>query len=418
MAVTIATVDPEITRSDVQANYMVDADALDLQALWTTESDGSVTYSKVSFVPSGSNNTGATAPAITENRYLSLGQAGTLTIQMDIAASTNYNARTETKTITIHKYNSVFAGQANLNVLVDENETSAYTLTYTKPNAAYIGAANHVAGTPTEDGAFHYAVSHTVQTENVTGSPDGSVVITYNPSTQVATGKNKGVATVTLTQDETYKYNGATTSFDVNVSKHTPTFTWNSGSAAFNHDLDIANIFSSTNMDFAATSSSTNPNVAEMENYTLHIYNVDESDCRITMTQEENYKWNSAEETYNVVPVNRNNHLPFNTWNQAELNRFLDNSLTIDDDNNAWWRDSYVQLSGDGNKSMVLHFEGMPDEISFQYACENNWGGGNGTYWYVVEGPTLEQLTDTIIKEERGNTSWSETRTYLQQQGM
>ena len=101
--VTVAKATPDVTCT-IGNEYYVDDTRLDLQGLWTREGDGVVTYSKVSFAPSGSNNEGATEPAITENRYLSLGQAGTLVIQMDIAEGTNYNARTGlTKTITINK---------------------------------------------------------------------------------------------------------------------------------------------------------------------------------------------------------------------------------------------------------------------------------------------------------------------------
>ena len=169
---------PEYT-CNIADNYMVDASALDLQSLWTSTSNGTITYSIVSFTPSSSNNIGATAPAITNNR-LSLGQAGTLKLKLTQASATNFYAGEDTKTITIHKYNSAFANEKDLDVKVDANVTSSYSLNYSKPNAAYIGA-NHTAGTPTEgvnSTGFYYTLTQTVTSSNTVGSPDATVAIT------------------------------------------------------------------------------------------------------------------------------------------------------------------------------------------------------------------------------------------------
>lgn len=83
-------------------SYYVEDATLDLQALWTSNSDGAKTYS-FEFTPSSIINAGATVPTLTSNRYLSLGQAGTVVLHLTQPQTTNYNAVDVTKTIVISK---------------------------------------------------------------------------------------------------------------------------------------------------------------------------------------------------------------------------------------------------------------------------------------------------------------------------
>ena len=88
---------------------MVDDAVLDLQALWTSNNKtGAITYSFFSYEEEGENNEDGTTPAITDNRWLSLGKAGTVVVKMHQDASTGYNEKNESYTITINKYTPVF----------------------------------------------------------------------------------------------------------------------------------------------------------------------------------------------------------------------------------------------------------------------------------------------------------------------
>ena len=101
-ATSFATVKPEYT-CRIADSYMVDASAIDLNGLWTSTSPAQKKYKIESWTPSGSNNTNAIQPAITNN-VLSLGQAGTLVLSLSQAETTGYYAASDTKTITINKY--------------------------------------------------------------------------------------------------------------------------------------------------------------------------------------------------------------------------------------------------------------------------------------------------------------------------
>ena len=229
VSVTVAKALPDVT-CNIESNYMVDAQELNLAALWTREGDGAITYSRT-FTPSGSNNGGATTPTISVDNHIGLGQAGALHLTMEIAEGTNYLQRTVTKDLTIHKYNSIYASAATLNVNVDANVTSAYTLTYTKPNNSYVGAANLSSQTPVLGESTtepYYVLDQHVTTTHTEGSDAPEKAITYNAGNKTATGKNQGYCDIILTQPETYKYNYATATFRVNVSKlpNTFSYTW------------------------------------------------------------------------------------------------------------------------------------------------------------------------------------------------
>lgn len=88
---------------NIADNYMVDATAINLASLWTSNNNEQApAYDIVSFTPSGVNNEGAHEPQIT-GTTLSLGQAGTLVLKVSQPQTTSFNKKEETKTITINK---------------------------------------------------------------------------------------------------------------------------------------------------------------------------------------------------------------------------------------------------------------------------------------------------------------------------
>lgn len=173
---------PEYT-CNIADEYKVDDASLDLQNLWTSTSNGSVTYTIESFVPSGINNDRATAPSITDNRYLSLGQAGTLTLKLTQAAAAFYYAGTDTKTITIYKH---------ANGLRCTGDTWSKTMTFDQTIETVFTANNtDYANTP-------------IQVKQTTGENTAQYV-----SGKVNSFHNEGTATWTIWQEEDYKYEAA-----------------------------------------------------------------------------------------------------------------------------------------------------------------------------------------------------------------
>ena len=119
-------------KQGVATTYKVGDPDIDLKNIWTSNSSGSITYriKKDSFKPSGMNNEGATPPSINGN-VLTLGQAGTLVIEMVQDATTGFYAKTSEQTITINKYGvDAFISQSSAlrNEIIDNPFSLSYGL--------------------------------------------------------------------------------------------------------------------------------------------------------------------------------------------------------------------------------------------------------------------------------------------------
>ena len=119
-------------KQGVATTYKVGDPNLDLASIWTSNSSGSITYriKENSFKPSGTNNEDATSPSINGN-FLTLGQAGTLVIEMVQDATTGFYAKTSEQTITINKYNveaSISQSTAVWNEIIDNPFSLSYGL--------------------------------------------------------------------------------------------------------------------------------------------------------------------------------------------------------------------------------------------------------------------------------------------------
>ena len=190
-----ATVDPTFTNT-IDTSYYVEAGPLNLASLWTSDNEkGTITYSKVSFKADVENETGATVPSISNDNMLSLGQAGTLVIQMHQAASTGYYEKTVKDTIRIKKRQNTIKikGVANYSnsIYVDSYDNG---LTLTADNTDYTNCPITNTQTAGKDIATFY------QDDNV-----------------VYSSYKLGTATWTLSQPENYKYQAGSGSFTVEV---------------------------------------------------------------------------------------------------------------------------------------------------------------------------------------------------------
>lgn len=215
------------------------------------------TIDDVLFTNSAENNGNNLVTFNPDNKLITACNAGTGKITMHQKETYKYTGATASYNVAVYKYNSTYAGVENLEVLVDESVTSGYTLTYTKPDASYVGADNIAAGVPTlgeNSGDYYYTLTQNVTTGVTTGSPDATLAATYVPGTKTATGKNQGVATIVVTQKETYKYKAAAKTFYVFVSKHANAFTnnWGDWSKAMNQSASSSLTLTTNNTDYAA----------------------------------------------------------------------------------------------------------------------------------------------------------------------
>ena len=181
------------------------------------------TIDEVSFTKEAKNNGTNLVTFNPNNKLITACNAGTAKITLHQKETYKYTGATTSFNVAVYKYNSVFANVDDKSVKVGADVASTYSLTYAKPNAAYIETtAPSAAGTPVlgESTNFYYTLTQNVTTDKTTGSPDPSLAITYNAGTKTATGKNAGTGTIHLYQPETYKYNAADEDFVVTVTKN------------------------------------------------------------------------------------------------------------------------------------------------------------------------------------------------------
>ena len=277
---------------DIADHYDVDADALKLASLWTSNNkEHAPAYEIVSFTPTGNNNEGATAPAI-NNNMLSLGQAGTLVLSIHQPQTQSFNEKSDTKTISIDKRVTTSNGEDYI-IKVNETKTANYGFTNT--------SASYPSNNLTDD--FYYTIDDP-NFENAELN-NGTELITYNPATNQITGHNAGTTKITFFQKETYKYTGATLMCNIAVEKRENQIanswsnTWQK-TMAENGSENIS--FTSTHGDYANYPIS----IEQIYGEDVAILTGDASGASITtnttkgyaiwhLYQEENYEYGSAE---------------------------------------------------------------------------------------------------------------------------
>lgn len=337
-----------------------------------------------------------------KNNKIIAHNAGTATLQFVQTENNDYYGEESPKyTFTVSKHQTSFGGEA-YSMMVEGTQIANYSYTNT----------SSVQPTALSADDFYYTIDNVVFANEELNK--GTDLITFNPSTKQITACNAGTAKITLHHKETYKYTGATASYNVTVNKYTPTFTWNAGNATYYYLSSIPNIFSTTNPDCQYTIVSDNEHVAKVIDNTLHIYNVEET-ANITVTQSENYKWNGKTETYTITPANLNNHVTF-TYTQAMFNDGTITTQKVSQYGVEWTSDNQLRLGGSsktvlpGNpaydwddKYIVIHFEGIPKDISFKYKANTSdvSNGANALKradWYIAEG----------VEGPNGEIKWSD----------
>ena len=279
-------------------------------------------------------------------------------------------------TITISKHQTSFSGEA-YSMMVDGTQIANYS--YSNTSSAQPTALS------ADD--FYYTIDNVVFANEELNK--GTDFITFNPSTKQITACNAGTAKITLHQKETYKYTGATASYNVTVNKHTPVFTLNpevsSSPEKLYFNKEYPNYFTTTaNSPLTITSSDelvakwvqgSNP-----QSYTLKTFSKTNT-ATLTAIQHENYYWARLEGSIDIQLQDPNNHVPFTIDSEAKMKVFaLGNEKS--------WSNGGIQIGdgGDGfdyGKELVIHFIGIPKDLSFTYAA--NSGVTTGEKWEVHE---------------------------------
>ncbi|MEE1095436.1 MAG: InlB B-repeat-containing protein [Paludibacteraceae bacterium] len=391
---------PEITGND----YTLFVEGEQANAFSFKYTDNPIAHIEVVSISAVNDGSGKVISYDAKNNKIIAHNAGEATIYFTQQETETIKDGTSAKfTVKVSKHQTAFSGE-EYSMMVDGKQTANYT--YTNTSAAQPTASN--------SDSFYYTIDdNDFANEELNKGTD---LITFNPSTKQITACNAGTAKITLHQKETYKYTGATASYNVTVIKYTPDFTWNTGNATYYYLSSISNIFTTTNPDCQYTIVSDNEHVAKVIDNTLHIYNVEET-ANITVTQAENYKWNGKTETYTITPENPNNHVTF-TYSQAMFN---DGSITTQKvaGTSCSWDGDGIKLESEAtnwdDKYVVIHFEGVPKNISFKYKASttnvsNGWTEYKQADWYIAESADGKEWSsypwENLGGDKSNSTSW------------
>ncbi|MBO7455492.1 MAG: hypothetical protein J6T76_03730 [Paludibacteraceae bacterium] len=199
---------------------------------------------------------------------------------------------TKSYSFSVSKHETKFTGSAYNNLKVDETQIANYT--YTNTSAAQ--------PTASDKDDFYYTIDDVNFTK--VEKNKGNDLVTFDPATKKITACNAGTAKITLHQKPTYKYTGATTSFNVTVTKHDNSLncSWGSWSKDMYVDSEVATTISATaNPSAPIIKVIKGDSIAELKN------NKVKTNCNLgvaqwSVTQEETYKY--KEPTAQTLTVN------------------------------------------------------------------------------------------------------------------
>ncbi|MCQ2342282.1 MAG: InlB B-repeat-containing protein [Paludibacteraceae bacterium] len=170
---------------NVPTSKLVDDAAIDLNTLWTSTSDGTKEYEVKTWTAASGSHSGTPVKPAISGTTLSLGDAGTVVLELKQSAGTSSEEKTATHTLTINRRDN--------------------TITASYAGSMYMDATQNVT-----------ISSNNTNTPIVATQTVGNTIATLNAAqTQVTSYAYLGTATWTLSQAETYKYKAAS---DVTMS--------------------------------------------------------------------------------------------------------------------------------------------------------------------------------------------------------
>ena len=197
----------------------------------------------------------------------------------------------------------------------------------------------------------------------------------------------------------------------VRHGKATPKFTWNPNNFPYYFNTSIANIVVSSNTNCPLTITSSNENIAKVENGRLYIYD-QSGEVTFTVTQRGNDRYNEHTESFTFTPKAKPDlEVPFQVTQPI-----YGQAITVGD-NCSWDGDDHHLKLGDGawddtKKTAILVFSGRPDKLTFRYATSYNLAvieiGQTGNPQWEVEESSDGENWKSIWSVRTNSTSWAD----------
>ena len=285
------------------ANTILSVDGQQANAFTFNHVDNPTPHITVTSIDPINNGNGKVIEYDAANNKIIAHNAGTAAIYFTQAETSTIKSGTSaTYTYTVTKLTTSFTGSA-YNLKVDDTQTANYS--YTNTSAAQ--------PTANSNDDFYYTIDEVSFANEALNN--GTNLVTFNPANKQITACNAGTAKISLHQKETYKYTGATASFNVAVTKHSNTI-YVKGNANYSNSIYVDSYdnrltLTADNTDYT-NCPITNTQIAGSDVATF--YQNDEvvySSYKLgtatwTLSQPENYKYQAGNGSFtvNVIAAN------------------------------------------------------------------------------------------------------------------
>lgn len=285
------------------ANTILSVDGQQANAFTFNHVDNPTPHIKVTSIDPINNGNGKVIEYDAANNKIIAHNAGTATIYFTQAeTSTIKSGTSDTYTYTVTKLTTSFTGSA-YTLKVDDTQTANYS--YTNTSAAQ--------PTANSNDDFYYTIDEVSFANEALNN--GTNLVTFNPANKQITACNAGTAKISLHQKETYKYTGATTSFNVAVTKHSNTI-YVKGNANYSNSIyvdsyDNGLTLTADNTDYTNCPISNNQTAGQdvatfYQNVEVVYSSYKLGTATWTLSQPENYKYQAGNGSFtvNVIAAN------------------------------------------------------------------------------------------------------------------
>lgn len=350
------------------ANTILSVDGQQANAFTFNHVDNPTPHIKVTSIDPINNGNGKVIEYDAANNKIIAHNAGTATIYFTQAETSTIKSGTSAiYTYTVTKLTTSFTGSA-YNLKVDDTQTANYS--YTNTSAAQ--------PTANSNDDFYYTIDEVSFANEALNN--GTNLVTFNPANKQITACNAGTAKISLHQKETYKYTGATTSFNVAVTKHSNTI-YVKGNANYSNSIyvdsyDNGLTLTADNTDYTNCPISNNQTAGQdvatfYQNVEVVYSSYKLGTATWTLSQPENYKYQAGNGSFTV-----------NVINQEEA---TDCYVKTDINSEHKFSDSWETTWNDENAAGTLRFE----------ACaQAAWTYGMNVYQLIDGNWSLKEYID------------------------
>lgn len=366
------------------ANTMLSVDGQQANAFTFNHVDNPTPQITVTSIDPINNGNGKVIEYDAANNKIIAHNAGTATIYFTQAETSTIKSGTSaTYTYTVTKLTTSFTGSA-YTLKVDDTQTANYS--YTNTSAAQ--------PTANSNDDFYYTIDEVSFANEALNN--GTNLVTFNPANKQITACNAGTAKISLHQKETYKYTGATTSFNVAVTKHSNTI-YVKGNANYSNSIYVdsydngltltADNTDYTNCPITNTQTAGSDVATFYQNVEVVYSSYKLGTATWTLSQPENYKYQAGNGSFTV-----------NVIQQSAEDCYLLNEP------------SQYRLGKYGTQSQTYSWFGRGAVLSFKMWKHSNANDiGNKVYIYDASGKQLQSEDYSIGSMSTSETSYTIT---------